>query len=81
MLRSGYPCHQLRNGSFSRAFVATIALLTNTPLIVAELVVTLSQAAVLTSEGGATPSQGEETSNEGEREEHRWSWTCWGTYD
>jgi hypothetical protein len=49
---------------------SVFALLTNTPLVVAELVVPLSQAGILTDEGGLTTSQGEETTDEGERKEH-----------
>jgi len=49
---------------------SAIALLTNTPLVVAELVVPLSQAGIWTGEGDLTPSQDEETGGKGKREEH-----------
>ena len=41
-------------------------LLTDTPLVVAELIVTLGQALVLTGEGGRSASESEETRDEGE---------------
>ena len=55
---------------FGCVFSSVIKLLTDTPLVVAELIVALGQASIWTGEGSLTPSQGEKTSDEGEQEEH-----------